>query len=179
MAGHSKWANIKHRKAAVDAKRGKVFTKMSKLITMAIKESNGDVGSAKVLAAIDVAKKANVPKDNIERAIKKASDKDAAVLEEVVYEGYGPGGVGLMVVALTDNRNRTGQEVKHAFSKQGFALGAQGSVSWGFSRNADMDFVPNPGTEIEISDADTEGLSKLVEAFEELEDVSDVYVNAQ
>ena len=178
MAGHSKWANIKHRKAAVDAKRGKVFTKMSKLITIAIKESNGDVTSAKVQAAIDVAKKANVPKDNIERAIKKASDKDAATLEEVVYEGYGPGGVGLMIVALTDNRNRTGQEVKHVFSKQGFALGAQGSVSWGFSRNEEMDFVPNSGTEITVSDDDTEKLSTLVEAFEELEDVSDVYVNA-
>lgn len=178
MAGHSKWANIKHRKAAVDAKRGKVFTKMSKLITMAIKESNGDVTSAKVQAAIDVAKKANVPKDNIERAIKKASDKDAAVLEEVVYEGYGPGGVGMMIVALTDNRNRTGQEVKHVFSKNGFALGTQGSVSWGFSRNEEMDFVANPGTEIELGDSEMQSLQNIVEAFEELEDVSDVYVNA-
>ncbi len=179
MAGHSKWANIKHKKAIVDAKRGKVFTKMSKLITIAVKESNGDVNSAKVQAAVDLAKKANVPKDNIERAIKKASDKDAATLEEVVYEGYGPGGVGLMIVALTDNRNRTGQEVKHAFSKSGFALGAQGSVSWGFSRNEEMEFVPNAGTEISISDEDAEKLGTLVDAFNELDDVSDVYVNVQ
>ncbi len=177
MAGHSKWANIKHKKAIVDAKRGKVFTKMSKLITIAVKESNGDPNSPKVIAAVDLAKKANVPKDNIARAIKKGGDKDAAMMEEVVYEGYGPGGAGLMVVALTDNRNRTGQEVKHAFSKNGFALGAQGSVSWGFSRNAEMDFEPNPGTEVDLSDEDAEKLGVLVDAFNELEDVSDVYVN--
>lgn len=179
MAGHSKWANIKHKKAAVDAKRGKIFTKMSKLITIAVKESNGDRNAAKVIAAVDAAKKANVPKDNIERAIKNAADKDAGTMEEVVYEGYGPGGAGLMIVALTDNRNRTAQEVKHAFSKNGFALGAQGSVSWGFTRNAEMDFEPNPGTEVELSDEDIEKLENLVEMFEELEDVSDVYVNVQ
>lgn len=178
MAGHSKWANIKHKKAAVDAKRGKVFTKMSKLITIAAKEANGDRNSPNVVAAIELAKKANVPKDNIERALKKASDKDAAVMEEVIYEGYGPGGVGIIIVALTDNRNRTGQEVKHIFSKNGFALGAQGSVSWGFSRNVEMDFEPNPGTEIEISDEHTDALQALIAEFEENEDVSDVYVNA-
>ena len=178
MSGHSKWANIKHKKAIVDAKRGKIFTKMSKLITIAIKDANGDPNSASVIAAIDLAKKANVPKDNIERAIKKASDKDAAAMEEVIYEGYGPGGVGLMIVALTDNRNRTGQEVRHVFSKNGSALGAQGSVSWGFSRNAEMDFEPNAGTEIDVTEADMEKLQSLVEEFEELEDVSDVYVNA-
>jgi len=179
MSGHSKWANIKHKKAAVDAKRGKIFTKMSKLITIAVKEAGGDKNSPSVIAAVDLAKKANVPKDNIERAIKNASDKNAADMEEVVYEGYGPGGSGLMIVALTDNRNRTGQEVKHAFSKNGFALGAQGSVSWGFTRNNDMDFEPNPGTEIELSDQDLENLEVLVDAFNELEDVSDVYINVQ
>ena len=179
MAGHSKWANIKHKKAIVDAKRGKVFTKMSKLITMAVKESNGDPNSAKVIAAVELAKKANVPKDNIARAIKKGGDKDAATMEEVVYEGYGPAGVGLMVVALTDNRNRTGQEVKHVFSKNGFSLGAQGSVSWGFTRNTEMDFEPNTGTEVAVSDVDAEKLGTLVESFNELEDVSDVYTNAE
>lgn len=178
MAGHSKWANIKHKKAAVDAKRGKIFTKMSKLITIAAKEANGDRNSPNVVAAIDLAKKANVPKDNIERALKKATDKDAAAMEEVVYEGYGPGGVGMMIVALTDNRNRTGQEVKHTFSKNGFSLGAQGSVSWGFSRNTGMEFEPNPGTEVDLSDEDMEALQTLVEQFEENDDVSDVYVNA-
>ncbi len=178
MAGHSKWANIKHRKAAVDAKKGKVFTKMAKLITIAVKEANGDVNSPNVQVAVEKAKKANVPKDNIERAIKKATDKDAAALETIYYEGYGPGGVGIIVTALTDNRNRSGQEVKHAFSKHGYAMGTPGSVSWGFSQNEDREWEPNAGTEIEVSDEDVEKLETLVESLEEIDDVSDVVTNA-
>lgn len=179
MSGHNKWSKIKHKKAATDAARGKVFTKFAKLISVAVKEAGGNLESPSVVVAIERARKADVPKDNIDRAIKKATDKDAAAMEEVVYEGYGPGGCGLMIVALTDNRNRTGQEVKHVFSKNGFSLGAQGSVSWGFSRNAEMDFEPNPGTEVALSPDDENKLENLIELFEELEDVTDVYLNAQ
>lgn len=178
MSGHSKWANIKHKKAAVDAQRGKVFTKMAKLISVAVKAANGDVTHPAVITAIEKAKKYDVPKDNIERAIRKGSDKDAAAMEQVTYEGYGPGGVGLIIEAVTDNRNRTGQEVKHAFSKNGYSMGVPGSVSWGFARNRDGEWEPTAGTEIPISDNDSNALESLIEQFEELDDVTDVYVNA-
>ncbi len=178
MAGHSKWANIKHKKAAVDAKRGKIFTKMSKLISVAVKEANGDPTHPNVIAAVDKAKKFDVPKDNIERAIKKGSDKNADAMEQVMYEGYGPGGVGYMVEAITDNRNRTAQEIKHAFSKAGYAMGVPGSVSWGFTKNTDDQWEPNPGTEIPVAEDDESKVEALMDALEELDDVTDVYINA-
>ena len=177
MAGHSKWHNIKHKKAIVDAKRGKVFTKMSKLISVAVKSAGGDVTHPSVIVAIEKAKKADVPKDNIDRAIKKGADKDAAALEQVTYEGYGPGGVGLIIEAMTDNRNRTGQEVRHAFSKLGYAMGVPGSVSWGFTKNAEGEWEAQAGTEIPLSEEDEDTLTVLVDALEELYDVDDVYVN--
>src|SRR3954470_10259324 len=122
MAGHSKWAGIKHKKAIVDARRGKLFTKLARAITVAAKEGGGDVDGNPALAlAVQKAKDASMPKDNIERAIAKGTGEgaDADALENVLYEGYGPGGVALLVEALTDNRNRTGSEVRHMFSKHG------------------------------------------------------------
>jgi len=178
MAGHSKWANIKHKKAIVDAKRGKVFTKMSKLISVAVKEAGGDPTHPNVIAAVEKAKKYDVPKDNIERAIKKGSDKNADAMEQITYEGYGPGGVGFIVEVVTDNRNRSGQEVKHAFSKAGYAMGVPGSVSWGFSKNTELEWEPNPGTEIPVSEEDEAKVEALIDVLEELDDVTDVYVNA-
>ena len=137
MAGHSKWASIKHKKKAVDAKRGKLFTKLSRAITVAAREGGGDPDGNPALAlAIQKARDASMPKDNIERAIARGSgaDADAATFETVVYEGYGPGGVALMVEALTDNRNRTASDVRHLFSKHDGNLGAAGAVSWQFER---------------------------------------------
>lgn len=137
MAGHSKWAQIKHKKKATDAKRGAMFTKLARAIQVAAREGGGDpAGNAALANAIQKAKDARMPKDNIERAIAKGagSDSDADAIEAVVYEGYGPGGVAVLVEALTDNRNRTSAEVRHAFNKSGGNLGEPGSVAWVFEK---------------------------------------------
>ena len=137
MAGHSKWAGIKHKKAIVDARRGKLFTKLARAITVAAKEGGGDPEANPALAlAVQKAKDASMPKDNIERAIAKGTGDgaDAEALETVLYEGYGPGGVALLVEALTDNRNRTGSEVRHLFSKHNGNLGEPGSVAYLFDK---------------------------------------------
>jgi YebC/PmpR family DNA-binding regulatory protein len=137
MAGHSKWAGIKHKKAIVDARRGKLFTKLARAITVAAKEGGGDPeGNPALQLAIQKAKDASMPKDNIERAIAKGTGEgaDAEALESVVYEGYGPGGVAMLVEAVTDNRNRTGAEMRHAFSKHGGNLGEPGSVAYLFDK---------------------------------------------
>ena len=137
MAGHSKWAGIKHKKAIVDARRGKLFTKLARAITVAAKEGGGDVDGNPALAlAVQKAKDASMPKDNIERAIAKGTGAgaDAAALETVLYEGYGPGGVALLVEAVTDNRNRTGSEVRHLLGKHGGSLGEPGSVAYLFDK---------------------------------------------
>jgi YebC/PmpR family DNA-binding regulatory protein len=137
MAGHSKWAGIKHKKAIVDARRGKLFTKLARAITVAAKEGGGDVDGNPALAlAVQKAKDASMPKDNIERAIAKGTGAgaDAEALEHVMYEGYGPGGVAILVEATTDNRNRTGSEVRHIFGKHGGNLGEPGSVAYLFDK---------------------------------------------
>ena len=136
MAGHSKWANIRFRKGAQDVKRGKLFTKLIREITVATREAGGDPdANPRLRAAIDKAKSQSMPKDNIDRAVKRGSgDMDGVVYEEVRYEGYGPGGAAVMVDCLTDNRNRTVAEVRHAFSKSGGNLGADGSVAYLFEK---------------------------------------------
>jgi len=148
MAGHSKWANIKHRKGAQDAKRGKIFTKLIKEITIAARIGGGDLeANARLRLAVDKAKQSNMPKDNIERAIKKGTgDLDGVTYEEGIFEGYGPGGVAVIVEFMTDNRTRTVADVRHAFNKYGGSLGVSGSVAFMFDRkgqiifNADNDF---------------------------------------
>jgi YebC/PmpR family DNA-binding regulatory protein len=137
MAGHSKWAGIKHKKAIVDSRRGKLFTKLARAITVAAKEGGGDVeGNPALSLAVQKAKDASMPKDNIERAIAKGTGEgaDADALEAIMYEGYGPGGVAIMIEALTDNRNRTGSDIRHAFSKHGGSLGEPGSVAYLFDK---------------------------------------------
>jgi YebC/PmpR family DNA-binding regulatory protein len=137
MAGHSKWASIKHKKAATDAKRGAQFTKLARAIQVAAREGGGDpAGNAALATAVQKAKEARMPKDNIERAIAKGTGAgaDADAIESVLYEGYGPGGVAILVEALTDNRNRTGSEVRHLFTKSGGNLGEPGSVAWVFEK---------------------------------------------
>jgi YebC/PmpR family DNA-binding regulatory protein len=141
MSGHSKWASIKHKKKAVDAKRGQLFTKLARAIQVAARDGGGDPAGNPALAnAVEKAKDARMPKDNIERAIAKGTgaDSDAEAIEEVVYEGYGPGGVAILVDALTDNRNRTGSEVRHAFSSSGGSLGEPGSVAWTFEKKGSL-----------------------------------------
>lgn len=137
MSGHSKWSSIKHRKAAVDAKRGKLFTKLARAITIAAREGGGDPEANATLAtAVQKARDYSMPKDNIQRAIDRGTGAggDGAAIERVVYEGYGPGGAAILVEALTDNRNRTGAEVRHAFERHGGSLGEPGSVAWIFDK---------------------------------------------
>ncbi|MEG8947998.1 YebC/PmpR family DNA-binding transcriptional regulator [Rosettibacter firmus] len=136
MSGHSKWATIKRKKAALDAKKGKLFTKLIKEITIAARHGGGDPeGNPRLRLAIDNAKAANMPAENIERAIKKATGElEGATYHEVIYEGYGPGGVALMVEAATDNKNRTVAEIRHIFSRNGGSLGETNSVAWMFER---------------------------------------------
>src|SRR5258708_5069084 len=137
MSGHSKWASIKHKKAVVDARRGQQFTKLTRAITVAAREGGGDPdGNPALGLAIQKAKDASMPKDNIERAVAKGTGEgvDADQIQTVLYEGYGPGGVALLIEAFTDNRNRTGADVRHALSKQGGSLGEPGSVAYLFEK---------------------------------------------
>lgn len=141
MAGHSKWSTIKRKKGAIDARRGKIFTKLIKEITLAARLGGGDVeGNARLRQAIQAAKTENMPKDNIDKAIKKGTGEiaGAVVYEEVTYEGYGPGGVAVLVEAMTENKNRTVAEVRHIFSKHGGNLGENGCVAWMFDRKGSI-----------------------------------------
>ena len=137
MSGHSKWSSIKHKKGAADAKRGKLFSKLSRAIIVAAREGGGDPAANLALQnAIEKARSYSMPKDNIERAIARGAgtDADAAAYETVIYEGYGPSGVAILVEALTDNRNRTASEVRHVFAKNDGNLGSTGAVGWLFER---------------------------------------------
>jgi YebC/PmpR family DNA-binding regulatory protein len=137
MSGHSKWATIKRQKGANDAKRGQLFTKLSKAITIAVRQGGGSPdpdSNFRLRLAVEAARAANMPKDNIERAIQRASGKDAGMLEEATYEGFGPGGFSVVVEAFTDNKLRTVSEVKNVFNKNGGSMGAQGSVMYQFEK---------------------------------------------
>jgi YebC/PmpR family DNA-binding regulatory protein len=136
MSGHNKWSTIKHKKGAADAKRGKLFSKIIKEITVAARMGGGDVeGNARLRAAVSAAKVANMPKDNIERAIKKGTGElEGASYEEITYEGYGPGGVAVLVKVLTDNKNRAVADIRHLFSKYNGNLGETGCVNWMFEK---------------------------------------------
>ena len=238
MSGHSKWANIKHKKGKTDALRGKITTKIGREITIAVRMGGSDpTGNMKLKLALTKAKANNVPKDNIARAIQKgAGAQDGSNFEEITYEGYGPAGVAVMVSTLTDNRNRTAADVRHLFSKYGGNLGETGCVNWMFQRKgifaidaeagfdedtlmmmvldagaedvkseeegfeiitAPEDFeaveeqlgsnnVPImmseismiPDTMAELSEEDAVKVQKLLDALEDLDDVQDVYTNA-
>jgi len=135
MSGHSKWATIKHKKGALDAKRGKIFTRLIKEITMAAKSGGDPEGNPRLRTAIAAAKAENMPADNIKRAVQRGTGElPGATYEEIMFEGYGPGGVALLVDVTTDNRNRTVSEIRHAFTKNGGNLGESGSVAWMFHK---------------------------------------------
>ena len=159
MSGHSKWSSIKHKKGAADAKRGKLFSKLSRAIIVAAKEGGGDPGGNLALQnAIEKARSYSMPKENIDRAIAKGSgaDADASAFETVVYEGYGPSGVAVIVEALTDNRNRTAGEVRHVFAKNDGNLGGSGAVAWLFERRGIV-LVAAEGDEDDLTLAAAEG----------------------
>jgi YebC/PmpR family DNA-binding regulatory protein len=180
MAGHSKWAGIKHKKAIVDARRGKLFTKLARAITVAAKEGGGDPDGNPALAlAVQKARDASMPKDNIERAIAKGAGggADADALEAVMYEGYGPGGVAILVEATTDNRNRTGSEVRHLFSKHGGNLGEPGSVAYLFDKKGVLVVDGERYSEDDLMpavDAGAEDIQMDADVFEVLTDPSDL-----
>jgi YebC/PmpR family DNA-binding regulatory protein len=237
MAGHSKWANIKHRKGAQDKKRGKVFTKLIREITVAAKLAGSDVNAnPRLRIATDKARAESVPKDTIEKAVKRgAGELDGVDYEEIRYEGYGPGGAAVMVVCLTDNKNRSVAEVRHAFTKFGGNLGSDGSVSFlfthcgvvSFASGADEDAIMEaaldagaedvvvgddgfvdvissvqsfetvrdalmaaglspdsadvtmrPSTSAELDESQAATMLKMLDAFEEIDDVQDVHTNA-
>lgn len=152
MSGHSKWATTKRKKAVIDAKRGKIFTKLIKEITVAARSGGGDVaGNPRLRLAIDNAKAANMPQDNIERAIKKATGElEGVTYKELMYEGYAPGGVAILVEVATDNKNRTVAEVRHIFSKAGGSIGETGSVAWMFEHKGVITMPVQGKTEEEI-----------------------------
>lgn len=238
MAGHSKWANIQHRKGAQDKKRAKIFTRLIREITVAARMGGGEIESnPRLRLAVDKANAANMPKDNIARAIKRGSgDTDGDNYEEIRYEGYGPGGVAIMVDCMTDNRNRTVADVRHAFSKFGGNLGADGSVAYLFEHRgvisfeagcdsdrilevaleagaddvidyddgaadvltspdgyesvkaalkdagltpAEADITMHAGTSSPVDSDAAPTLLKLLEALEDLDDVQNVYTNAE
>ena len=175
MAGHSKWANIKHRKGAQDAKRGKIFTKLIKEITIAARIGGGDLESnARLRLAVDKAKQANMPKDNIERAIKKGTgDLDGVTYEEGIFEGYGPGGVAVIVEFMTDNRTRTVADVRHAFNKYGGSLGVSGSVAFMFDRKGQIIFSEDNDFETIFEAALEAGAEDVKEEDDVIEVITD------
>jgi YebC/PmpR family DNA-binding regulatory protein len=178
MAGHSKWAQIKRGKAVTDAAKSRTFSKFARLITLESKKNGGSVNAPGLKAVIDRAKAANMPKDNIERAIAKGISKDAGDLEEVVYECYGPGGVAIVMSALTDSRNRTTQEVKLIMTKNEIELAAPGSALWAFTKTPDGSYVPNEPL-MDVAGEDEEKLGNLLSLFDEQDDVQSVYTNAR
>ena len=167
MSGHSKWSSIKHKKGAADAKRGQRFTKLAKAITIAAREGGGDPdGNPALATAIQKAKAESMPKANIERAIDRGTGEgaDAEVVERIQFEGYGPGGAAILVDALTDNRNRTSAEVRHAFTKHGGNLGEPGSVAWMFETHGVVVIDGEQHSEDDLMGAIDAGASDVVEA---------------
>jgi YebC/PmpR family DNA-binding regulatory protein len=177
MSGHSKWSQIKHQKGASDAAKSRTFSKLGQFIALESKKAAGNKSSPGLIAAIARAKEANMPKDTIERAVAKGASKDAGSLEQVVYEFYGPGGVAIIVDALTDNKNRTTQEMKHLITKNGFELGAQGSAQWAFTKSSSGSLIPNAPL-MEVTGTDETKLGEILSVFDDNEDVQTVYTNA-
>jgi YebC/PmpR family DNA-binding regulatory protein len=176
MSGHNKWSKVKHKKAASDAKKSKEFSKLVRLIKAEARASQGNVESPSLKTAIEKAKAANMPKDNIDRAVASASADNGAVLEAVMYEAYGPGGVAMIIEALTDNRNRASAELKHVFSKRGLAIAAPGAAAWSFTRT-DTGWVPNQT--VSLHEEGVVELQALVDELEDHDDVQAVYTNAE
>ena len=175
MSGHNKWSKIKHKKAATDAQRSKIFSKHSTLIAMESRKCGGNITSPSLIAAIERAKKDSMPKDNIDRAIAKGAGATGAAYHEVLFEAFGPGGVAMLITAITDNNNRTSQEIKSIFTKAGLVLGTPGSASWAFSKTNDGYMPSSP---IALSENDEGALISLIEKLEDNDDVQEVFTTA-
>lgn len=175
MAGHSKWAQIKRQKAVTDAKKSKVFGKLSRLIALESKKAAGNTSAPGLRAVIEKAKSMNMPNENIERAVKKGAGGGVAAMEFVLYEAYGPGGSALLIEGLTDNKNRTSAEVKHLLSESGASLATQGAASWAFEKTREG-WVPQ--TTVDLSTEDARALENLIDRLEDNDDVQEIYTNA-
>lgn len=176
MSGHNKWSQIKNQKAKTDGQKSKIYSKHARLIAMEAKKAGSNLLSPSLSAAIDRAKKENVPKDVIDRAVKKGSESGGEQMESITYEAYGPGGCAIMIDALTENRNKAAQEVKHILSKNGFQIATPGSASWAFTRE-NMEWVPN--MTVDLSDEDLITLEKLTNDLEDNDEVQSVYTNVE
>ena len=175
MSGHNKWSQIKRQKGVTDAQKSKTFSKYARLITVESKKAKGNRDAPGLRATIEKARAANMPNDNIERAIKKATD-NSAVMEPTTYESYGPGGCAMIIEALTDNRNKAAQEIKFILSQYGFEFAGMGAASWAFAKEG---VTWKPTTTVPLEEADLEILGKLVEALEDNDEVQDVFTNAE
>jgi len=176
MSGHNKFSKIKRLKAKNDAQKSKVFSKMVKLISVASRKSKGDINSPELRSAIEKARSFDMPNDSIERAVKKASGESGVEMEMIMYETYGPGGVAIIIEALTDNRNKAASEVKHILSQNGSALASPGSASWAFEKKG-IEWIPK--TAMSVSEEDSPKLEALIDALEENDEVQEVYTNAE
>jgi len=175
MSGHNRWSQIKHKKGASDAVKSNVWGKLAKRIAVESKLAGGDVTSPTLRTMIEKAKKENMPKENIERAVQKGISNDAAALENITYETYGPGGAAIIITTVTDSRNRTAAEIKHLLSKNGLALAAPGSAAWAFEKTAEG---YEPKTTVPLSEDDSAKLMEILEIIDEHDDVEDVFTNA-
>ena len=176
MSGHNKWSKIKNKKAATDAAKTKIFSKMAKLISTASKQVKGDTSSPVLRAAMEKAREYNMPVENIDRAIKKGSEADGEELEAITYECYGPGGSALIIEALTTNRNKAAQEIKLILSKKGFSLATPGSAQWAFGKAPNNDWIPN--MTVPLSPEDERALEALISELADSDEVQSVYTNA-
>lgn len=178
MSGHNKWSQIKRQKGASDAAKSRAFSKFSRLISIESKKASGNMTSPGLLAAIQRAREINMPKESIDRAVAKGTSKDAGELEQVTYEFYGPAGIAFVISALTDNKNRTTQEIKHLISKNGYELGVPGGALWAFSKSSSGSFSAQLPL-MSISGIDEELVSMLLSLFDDHEDVQEVVTNAE
>ncbi len=176
MAGHNKWSKIKRQKGVSDAQKSKSFSKLVRYITVEAKKSGGNLASPGLATAIKKAKEENMPNDTIDRAIKKATTDNSAAMENITYEAYGPGGCAVIIEALTDNRNKAAQEIKHILSDAGFSLAGPGAASWAFKRE-NGEWIPQ--STIGISESEGATLEKLMNTLEENDEVQDVFTNAE
>jgi YebC/PmpR family DNA-binding regulatory protein len=176
MSGHNKWAQIKRQKGAADAAKSNLWGKLGKRIAVESKKANGDVNGPGLRAVIETAKKTNMPKDTIDRAVAKGASADAAALETITYETYGPGGAAIIIETLTDSRNRTAQEIKHLLLEHGLALASPGSALWAFEKNAEG---WAPKTMVPLSEEDDAKLMSIMEKIDEHDDVQSVFTNAE
>lgn len=174
MSGHNKWSKIKRKKESLDGKKSKIFAKHGSLIANEVKKAGGDTNSHTVRAAVERAKADSMPADNIARALERGRGAGGE-MTEVQFEAFGPGGTAILAIALTDNNNRTSQEVRHIFTKLGYAMGTPGSAAWAFTKQ-DGKYVPQ--NRMDLSDQDGEKLAELVDALEEHDDVQDVFTSA-